>query len=75
MNRQNRNRLTDTENRRMVCQRGAVCKGEGTEKCSLAVTEQSQGWEGSAGNTVSDIVITVCVVLGALELSGDPHKV
>ena len=49
MNKQNRNRLIETEDRLMVVIKDGVWgtgwKGEGTEKYKLAVTKQLQGCE------------------------------
>lgn len=49
-------------------------KGEGIKKYQLAVTKQSRGCKHSAGNTVSDGVITACGARRGLETQGD-HSV
>ena len=63
INKQNRNRSIDTENRLMVARGEGRWelggKAEGTEEYRLVVTEQSWGVT-STGHMVSNTVITVC---------------
>lgn len=56
---------------------GTKEKGEGIQMCKLALTEQSRDVEFSAGNAVSNIVVTMDVPVGTgLTMgSGGGHSV
>ena len=75
MDKGNRNRHTDTEDRRMAAGRegrGAGWNGEATEKHRRAVREQSRGAKPSPGNTVSNSVVTMYQPRWALGMPGIP---
>ena len=74
MNRQNRNRLTDTENRLMVARRRAFGelgeKGEGTKKSRSVVIKDSRDVKYSIGNIVNNNIIIRYGTHWVLEVSG-----
>ena len=74
MNKQHRNRLTDTENRLMAARRVGVGglgeEGEGIRSTNGWSQDSREDVKHSAGTTVNNTVITMCGVRWALHLSG-----
>lgn len=76
MDKQNLNRLTDTESGLAVA-RGEGCweqgeDGAGIKKCRLVVTEPPGDGQYGAGDTVRGIVTAACGAAWALEMPGGP---
>ena len=46
--------------------------GKGIKKYKLVIAKQSWGYEYSIGNTVNDIVVTMCGAIWVLEILGGP---